>query len=174
VRMTNARQRRAAFPDGAPLSAYCAVVDHSSLTVGAGYGATLARESLRTACGRKSERVRRRPALAQAPRARATRPARAALCHHRSPSEPSTSSKHPCRIAGKRSLVCTRRVFRRIYAVGASSRAARGFERHYWVARPWVDRGGRKPRSDPRPGASRTNRSYLIGRRTSESPRSRG
>ena len=63
VRMSNARQRRAAFPAGAPPSAYVPWWLTHPVRFGrqtsAGLGVTLARESLRTAYGRKSERVRR-------------------------------------------------------------------------------------------------------------------
>jgi glycosyl transferase family 2 len=63
VRMSNARQRRAAFPDGAPAAAYAPWwLTHPVLLARAtspGLGADLARESLRTAYARKSERVRR-------------------------------------------------------------------------------------------------------------------
>ena len=63
VRMSNARQRRAAFPQGAPPSAYAPWWLTHPVRLGrqtsAGLGVTLARESLRTAYERKSERVRR-------------------------------------------------------------------------------------------------------------------
>jgi glycosyl transferase family 2 len=63
VSMSNARQRRAAFPDGAPLTAYAPWwLTHPVLfgrTTSPRLGADLARESVRTAYARKSDRVRR-------------------------------------------------------------------------------------------------------------------
>jgi hypothetical protein len=61
--MSNARQRHAAFPDGAPVSAYAPWwVTHPVLLArqtSPRLGADLARESLQTAWSRRSERVRR-------------------------------------------------------------------------------------------------------------------
>jgi hypothetical protein len=63
VSMSNARQRRAAFPEGAPLTAYAPWwLAHPVLfgrMTSPSLGADLARESVRTAYVRKSERVRR-------------------------------------------------------------------------------------------------------------------
>jgi hypothetical protein len=161
--MTNARQRRAAFPDGAPLSAYVPWWITHSMTVGHGYGATLARESLRTAYGRRSERVRRslrwhkRHALERlglrerplpSPIPEGTVDLGEAI-HAASPEEVARLYEEG---------------FPEIYAVDAAPELREAFERHYWVRRPWVDRGGRKP--DPTRGpVPQEESSYLIGRR---------
>jgi hypothetical protein len=63
VRMTNARQRRRAFPQGAPPAAYAPWwVTHPVLlarSTSAAVGADLARAALRTAYVRRSDRIRR-------------------------------------------------------------------------------------------------------------------
>jgi glycosyltransferase involved in cell wall biosynthesis len=171
VRMTNARQRRAAFPDGAPLSAYAPWWITHPLTVGRGYGATLARESLRTAYGRKIERVRRNLRWRK-------RHALERLGLRERP-VPSPVLERTVDIGEAVHVVSPGEVsrlyeegFPEIYAVDATPELCEAFERYYWLRRPWLDRGGRKP--DPTDGPVPQGESrYLVGRRRLV-PESRG
>jgi Glycosyl transferase family 2 len=194
VRMTNARQRRTSFPDGAPPAAYVPWwLTHPVLLARAtspALGADLARESLRTAYARRSERVRRdlrwrrrhaaeRLGLRQRPVQ--TRPPEAAprLDPGADVLELGKEEPRPADVAlsvgyfDERSdaegLVARLHELgvREVYSVDRESpelRAALG--RYYWLRQLWLESGGRKP--DPlrgpvpiTPGEVR----HLVGRR---------
>ena len=83
VQMTNARQRRGTFPEGAPLSAYLPWWVTHPVLLGGGYGADLARASARTASAAQAGARPARPSLAQAPRPRAARACASGLLRRR-------------------------------------------------------------------------------------------
>jgi len=195
VRMSNARQRSAAFPEGAPPSAYVPWWLTHPVRFGrqtsAGLGVTLARESLRTAYGRKSERMRRnlrwrrRRALERLGlRERPVGDAAAAdatprLEHGADVVELGRGELRPAEVALSFGWFDTEadpaaaaaRLHElgipEVYSVDRESPALReALGRYYWLRQVWIDAGGRKPDtlqgSMPIvPGAVR----HLVGRR---------
>src|SRR6478736_2611074 len=181
VRMSKARQRRAAFPEGAPPSAYLPWWLTHPVALGrqtsAGLGVTLARESLRTAYGRKSERLRRdlrwrrRHALERL--GMRERPAGADVVElgrgELRPADVALSvgwfdaEADPAAAAARLHELG----IPEIYSVDRESPALRAaLGRYFWLRQVWIDGGGRKP--DPLqgpvpivPGAVR----HLVGRR---------
>jgi hypothetical protein len=154
VRMTNARQRRGTWPDGAPLTAY--------LPWWLTHGTDVAAASARAAFARKQERVRRdlrwrkrrllerlglreRPAPKQAPADAIGPPAGFVDVGELSPGDGA-----------------------RLHAEGVeqiyTSRGEPELGRYYWLRRLWVDSGGRKP--DPLTGpVPEGGPPHLVGRR---------
>ena len=195
VRMSNARQRRAAFPQGAPPSAYAPWWLTHPVRLGrqtsAGLGVTLARESLRTAYERKSERVRRnlrwrrrraleRVGLRERPMSAAAEvDAAPRLEHGADVVELGRGELRPADVALSIGWFDTAAdpaaVAARLHALGIPEiysvdrelpELREALERHFWLRQVWIDGGGRKP--DPLqesvpivPGAVR----HLVGRR---------
>jgi hypothetical protein len=195
VRMSNARQRRAAFPEGAPPSAYVPWWLTHPVRLGrqtsAGLGVTLARESFRTAYGRKSERVRRdlrwrrrrtleRLGLRERPvGAEAEVDATPRLEHGADVVELGRGELRPADVALSVGWFDTEpdpaaaaaRLHElgipEIYSIDRESPALReALGRYFWLRQVWIDGGGRKP--DPLqgpvpivPGEVR----HLVGRR---------
>ncbi len=146
VRMSNARQRRGTFPDGAPLSAYLPWWITHPLQLGGGYGGTLAREAARTAFDRKQERVRRdlrwrkRHGLE-----------RLGLRERPPPAPPQQGGFDPGDAVPVGSADDVRHLFERgVEEIYAPQELREALERYYWPRQPWLDRPGRKP--DPNTG----------------------
>jgi hypothetical protein len=140
VQMTNARQRRATWPEGAPWTAY--------LPWWLTHGTDVAAASARSAFVRKQERVRRdlrwrkrrlleRLGLRQRPGPK---------------SVPATTVEPPAGFADVGELSAGDGA--RLYAEGVeqlyTTRPEPELARYYWLRRLWVDSGGRKP--DPLTG----------------------
>jgi Glycosyl transferase family 2 len=194
VRMTNARQRRAAFPDGAPPAAYAPWwLTHPALLARAtspALGADLARESLRTAYARRSERIRRdlrwrrrhaaeRLGLRQRPVQTPPPESPPRLEPGADVLELGKEEPRPADVAlsvgyfDERSHAAglVERLHglgvREVYSVDRESPELReALERFYWLRQLWVESGGRRP--DPlqgpvpiTPGEVR----HLVGRR---------
>ena len=178
VSMSNARQRRAAFPDGAPLAAYAPwwLTHPAQLareTGSTALAAELVRQSLRTAYARKQERVRRelrwrrRRALERLGlRARPPLPAPtadAALRLERGADvlELGAAELRPAEVAlsvgyfdehgGAVAAKLHELGVPELYSVDRESAVLREtLGRYYWLRRVWVDSAGRKP--DPAKG----------------------
>jgi glycosyltransferase involved in cell wall biosynthesis len=165
VRMTNSRQRRGTWPDGAPLSAYVPWWLTHPVLLGRGYGADFAAVSARTAFARTQERIRRdlrwrkRHALERL--GLRERPARA--------SRPPAAIEPPAGFADVGELLAGDAA--RLHAEGIEQIYTAGREpeelaRYYWLRRIWVDSGGRKP--DPLTGpvpAAQGDARHIVGRR---------
>jgi hypothetical protein len=194
VQMSNARQRRAAFPNGAPVAAYVPwwlthPVDLARETGSAALAAELVRQSLRTAYTRRRDRVRRdlrwrrRHALE-----------RVGLRQPPTPATPAGDTS-PRIDAGKDVLELGRSELRpaevalsagyfdehaddvvarlhelgveEIYSLDRESPALReALGRYYWLRQLWLDAGGRKPdpTTGPVPIVAGETR-HLVGRR---------
>jgi hypothetical protein len=194
VTMSNKRQRRAAFPDGAPLVAFAPWwLGHPVLlareTGSTGLAAQLVRDSLRTAYARKQERVRRelrwrrrRASERLGLRARPPAPAPTTddaprLERGADVLELGASELRPAEVAlsvgyfdahgGELAAQLHELGVPELYSVdheSASLRKALG--RYYWLRRVWIDSGGRKP--DPVKGPVPLREGelrHLVGRR---------
>lgn len=194
VRMTNARQRRAAFPDGAPPAAYVPWwLTHPVLlgrATSPALGVDLAAGSLRTACARRSERIRRdlrwrrrhaaeRLGLRQRPVKTPPPETPPRLEPGADVLELGKGDLRPAEVAlsvgyfDERSDVdgLVERLHElgipEIYSIDRESPALReALGRFYWLRQLWVESGGRKPDPTtgpvPRPlGEVR----HLVGRR---------
>ena len=174
VAMSNARQRRTAFPEGAPLTAYVPWwLTHPVLlarsTGSWALGAQLAGESAWTALARKRDRVRRdlrwrrrrmleRAGLRERPAPAPRMPAAI---------EPPAGATDVGELSPGDGARLHAEGVDEIYTFGAESAALReDLARHYWLRRLWVDSGGRKP--DPLTGpvpAPEGELRHLVGRR---------
>jgi Glycosyl transferase family 2 len=153
VRMTNARQRRAAFPEGAPLTAYVPWWITHPVLLGRGYGPDLALASARTAFARKQERIRRDLRWRK----------RHALEHLGLRGRPAPRPPVEAQIEGVRAY--SRADVERLYEAGVPEIHVESpdlLEGLYWPRQPWVDQGGRKP--DPLRGPVPRLR-HVVGRR---------
>jgi hypothetical protein len=195
VTMSNARQRRAAFPEGAPLAAYAPWwLTHPALFAHATGSTTLAadlvRESARTAFARRQQRIRRdlrwrrrhtaeRLGLRRRP---VTTPAPESAPMLEPGADVVELGKAELRRAEVAlsvgyfdSLPDPEPVIARlhelgvpqVYSVDRESQAVRAaIARFYWPRQLWVDSGGRKPDPARGPVPIRPGeRRHLVGRR---------
>jgi glycosyltransferase involved in cell wall biosynthesis len=197
VAMSNARQRRTAFPQGAPLTAYVPWwLTHPVLfarsTGSAALTADLVRESVRTAYGRRRERVRRRwrwrrrhalerLGIRQRPVETPVSESAPLLDPGADVLELGTSELRPVDVALSRGFferlsdeeleACLARLHElgvpEVYSLDHESAALReALGRRYWLRQLWVGSGGRKPdpNDGPVPRAPGELR-HLVGRR---------